>query len=449
MIQKKNIIIALLILLAGVGTLILLIFLKKPVPRKPENPKRAITVRDISRKMIVPEVKGYAFVKSSSIIQLRSQVAGKVIYASKATKNGSIVNKDEVLLKIEPDDYIIARDQADASLSILKAEKGKLVQTVKDLEEMSKAIKSDYDLEQENYNRILRLYKQNVVSLAEKDRASQALSRRQKLYIEISNKLTNAKFALQENIASIKKAESNLRQAELNLSRCVIKSPIAGRVVGCDIDEGEYLNTGQDVCIIKNDMDPELSVPLDVHSVSGILGIMPDKKRWFAIPEKMKITIAWDEEPDICKWEGEITRIQKYSPETDTVSLLVKPVSYCGKGEKHYPLLPGMFCTVTFFGEPRQGFSVPFSSLQVGNKIYTVNSKGVLKSHKVKPFLVEDDTLLLLDGLPDKCTIVSRQLPRGIINGMTIKPVYETATEASSHKSAAGTEKRDKEAHKK
>ena len=425
MIRKKNIIISFLILLSAVGIFILLGYLKPKVPMKAEKPMRSILIRPVEKKMIVPKVRGYAFVKSSAIVEIRSEVSGKVVYSSKYRKNGSIVKEGDIIFKIDPDDYQIARDYAAADLLFLKSEKERLERNIEDIEKMCLAMKSDFDLEKDNFKRIDSLFSKGVISLAEKDRASQSLSRRNKIYIEASNRLASSRFELQETIAKIKRADTTLRQAELNLKRCIIKSPLEGRVVNCNIDKGEYLNKGEILCVIKNDMKPELSVPLDVHNLSTILGIMPDKEKWFKVPKEMKVTVSWDENPKKCQWDSKIIRIEKYNLHTDSVTLLVKPEKYKGISNKDYPLLPGMFCTVDFYGIPRKGFSIPFSALQVGNKVYTVDDKGVLAAHKVEPFLIENDSLIILGGIPDKCRIVARQLPRGVISGMKINPVME------------------------
>ena len=419
-----KILIFMIILGVGVGAFIGLSLLKKPPPRKSEELLRSLIVLPLNKETIFPKVAEFAVVRTLEEISLKAQVTGKVTLCGEDTEDGVNVKKGDVLIEIEKDDYKIAKDQAEAELDILKAETKQKTQTIKDITKMLAALKDDYDLEKINYERSKKLFESKVYSKNEVERAQQAMSRRNKLYIEMSNLKSKTIFQLESIKAQTKKAQALLEKAELNLRRTSMKAPIDGRIGKCNVEIGEYLVVGQEICTITNDKKPALKVSVDATEASEILHVMPGKKYWLALPDDVKVTIAWVKRPEECKWNGKVDRIENYDTETDTLRILVSPTEYSGTKDYPFPLLPGMFCKVTFFGkEIEQAFRIPFSALQFGNNVFTVNSDGILQRHKVKPFAIEGDEVIILSGLPENEKVVIQQLPRGLVHGTKVKPM--------------------------
>lgn len=412
------------IILLGIGAFVGFKFLKKPPEKKSSELLRSLIVLPLKEETITPKVAEFAVVRTLEEVSLKAQVSGKVTCCGDGTEDGVNVKEGEVIIQIEKNDYEIAKQQAEAELDILKAEAKQKEQTIKDAAKMLAAMKDDYDLEKANYERSKNLYDKKVYSKSEVEKAQQSMSRRNKLYIEMSNLKAKTTFQLESIKAQIKKASAMLNQAKLNLDRTSVKAPINGRTGNCNVEIGEYISLGQEICTISNDKKPALQVPVDATEASDILHVMPGKKYWLALPDTVKVTIAWVKKPEACKWQGKVDRVENYDSETDTLRILVTPNKYAGNRDYPFPLLPGMFCKVTFFGAKIQNaFRIPFSALQFENNVYTVNKDGILHRHQVKPFSVEGDEVLILSGLPENETVVIQQLPRGLIHGMKVKPM--------------------------
>jgi len=421
-ITKKSVILIILILLGGVGAFVGLSILKKPPPKKSGDLLRSLRVLPLNSELITPKVAEFAVIRSLDEIILRTQVAGKIVFCGKCAEDGANVKKGDVIIEIEKDDYKIAKHQTEAELDILKAEAGKTKRTIKDVTDMLAAMKEDYDLEKINYERSKKLFDSKVYARSEVERAQQSMSRRKKLYIEMSNLLSKNTFALESIKGQTKKAEALLEKAQLNLRRASIKAPIGGRIGNCNVETGEYVVIGQEICTVTDDKKPSLKVPVDATEASEILRIKPGKKYWLEAPDDVKVTVSWVKKPEICKWNAVVTRIENYDSATDTLRILVTPTEYAGSRDNSFPLLSGMFCKVTFYGQPiKNAFRIPFSALQFGNHVFTVDKAGILHRHKVKPFTVEGDDVIILSGLPENEQVVIQQLPRGLINGMKVK----------------------------
>jgi len=419
--MKKTIII-IIILLFGVALFIGLSLLKEAPPEKSGELLRTLITLPLKKTTITPKVKEYAMVNSLQAITIKAEVSGKVIYCGHGTEDGVLVKKGEVLVEIEKRDYEIAKQTMEAALEILNADAKQMVQNIKDLKDMLVTIKEDYELEKINYERKKLLFEKKVYSKNEVEQAMQAMSRRKKMYIEAGNALSKQTFLLEATKAKIKQAKAKLDQANLNIERASIKSPIDGRISGCSIELGEYLNIGEQICAVINDKQPSLKVPVNADDALKILEVKPDTQYWLKAPDHIKATIQWLRSPESCKWNAKIARVENYSRNTDTITILVIPTDYCGNGDLSFPLLPGMFCKVTFYGAPLDNaFKIPFSALQFNDNVFTVDADGILHRNKVTPFSVEGDQVIILSGLPDNQSVVIQQLPRGLAEGMKVK----------------------------
>lgn len=416
-------IIFILILLLGAGSFFGLKLLEKPPAKKSHELLRSLIVLPLKKETITPKVTEFAIVKSLEEVKIKAQVAGKVTFCGEGTEDGVNVKKDEIIIQIEKKDYEIAKQQAEAELAILQSEEKQKLQTIEDTKKMMAALKEDYDLEKANYERSRKLFYSKVYSKSELEKAQQQMSRRNKQFIEMSNLNSKTTFQLESIKANIKKAQAMLDQAQLNLERTSVKAPINGRIGHCDVETGEYISIGQEICTVTNDQKPVLQVPVDATEASEILHVKPGEKYWLTLPDSVKVFIAWVKKPKICLWQGKVDRVENYDSETDTLHIQVSPTKYAGPNDRPFPLLPGMFCNVTFLGEKiENAFRIPFSALQFGNNVYTVDNDGILHRHQVKPFSIEGDQVVILSGLPENEMVVIQQLPRGLVHGMKVKP---------------------------
>ena len=423
--RKIRLLIITMILIFGISTCIILAIMRKAPARKIIEELPSIKVAMIEQKTIVPELEEYGVVKSLEEVKLRAQVSGKVIFCEK-NNDGEMVKKGDIILQIEKSDYEIALNKSQAELEILKSNLKKKEATVKNVAKMLKLIQEDFDLETARYERSKKLYASKVYSKNALDSAQQAFARKNKLLIEMQNTESRETISIESIKAEIKKAKALLEQAELNFKRTTVKAPISGRIAECDMSEGDFLNAGESICKIINEKKPSLTVPVDANNATNILHVVTGDKNWLALPEHIKVQISWVKKPKICSWSGRVSRIKNYDSSTDTLKLLVVPEKYIGTYKEPFPLLSGMFCNVKFEGVPiKKAFKIPFSAVQFGNNVFTVDNKGVLHRHKIDIFSIEGNQAIIKKGLPPNATVVIQQLPRGVIEGMRINPAFE------------------------
>jgi RND family efflux transporter MFP subunit len=136
------------------------------------------------------------------VVTLAPQVAGEVTQL--AVSDNQLVHKGDLLMKIDPRDYQVAVDFGKAAVDQAQA---------------------DYDNKKKEAERRLKLT--DLVATPEE----------QQTYVASAN------IAL----ATIEQRRANLRQAEINLERTEIRSPVNGWVTNLQLRRGDYTATGQAV----------------------------------------------------------------------------------------------------------------------------------------------------------------------------------------------------------
>ncbi|VAX15978.1 ABC transporter, RND-adapter-like protein [hydrothermal vent metagenome] len=142
-------------------------------------------------------------------VELRPEVTGEIV--DLPVKEGDIVKKGQLLIRIKPVQYIAQRNRAAATLEASKA-------MLKVREATLEKVKADY---------------KRIKELFQKDLASE-----QELETAKSNYLQNVgQYESQE--ASVKQAAAGLADAEEQLQKTAIYSPIDGRITALNVELSE------------------------------------------------------------------------------------------------------------------------------------------------------------------------------------------------------------------
>jgi RND family efflux transporter MFP subunit len=152
------------------------------------------------RAAIAPEEVFVARTEASEVVEVRARVAG--FLEEQLFVDGSFVEKDAVLYRLERGPFVSALERAKASLEVAKAER----------------VRAEAE-----YERAQRAVASSAVSLSE---ASLRLADRDKAF------------------ASVASAEAAVRAAELDLGYTEIRSPIAGRIDRSLVSVGNLVGSG-------------------------------------------------------------------------------------------------------------------------------------------------------------------------------------------------------------
>ena len=232
-----NIVIPLLILILAGGIAISLV---KTAPRPERQPKPRLAPLVESRQVILAshsiDIEAWGLVQPAEQITLRSQVDGRIIEIKPEFVPGGHFEHNDVILRIDPTDYVLARQQRQS-----------------DLEKAKAALL----LEQGN----------QVVAQQEFKLLGESLSDQEQTLVLRIPQLNTAR-------AAVAAATAALQSAKLALSRTVVKAPFDANVLRRHVNLGTYATTTTDLGTLVGTREywVELVVPLA-------------QLRWITIPQ--------------------------------------------------------------------------------------------------------------------------------------------------------------------
>ncbi len=207
MATKKQIIIPIAVLMAGIAALSFFSAMKKPPEEKQEVVDTPIvSVNNISLAPMTLKVDSYGMVTPKYETQLIAQVNGEIVELSDVFQRGGFVKKDQLLARIDPNDYQAALIDAQASMASARAALEKEVAQGKVAEREWKQITDSSPTE-----------------------------------------LSLRKPQLAQELARVKAAQAAVLRAERNLERTEIRAPYDAMIDSRDIGLGAFVSVGKQI----------------------------------------------------------------------------------------------------------------------------------------------------------------------------------------------------------
>ena len=343
----------------GMGVLIFmgLASMKKP-PIKKERPLvaplvEAITVHPEDLQMIV---YGFGTAEPKVSVQIVPQVSGQVVNCHVNFVEGGFFKAGEPLVKIDPRDYELAVENAEAIVA-----------------------QADYILKQEE--------SEGLVAITEWEALHPDEEPSSLLVLRIPQ-IKNAQAQLQS-------AQAKLSRAKLDLERTAVSMPFDGRVVTKNVDHGQYVTPGQPIATVYGTEVIEIVVPLE-----------DDQLEWFDAPlghangngngskPGPEALITTEFAGESRSWKGRIVRTEGQIDPTSRMIQVVAEVTKPFEQKNHnVPLTPGMFVNVEIKGKQLNNIiRVPRYAVRSDDTVWLAR-EGQLPG---------GDTALLLHVLPVK-----------------------------------------------
>jgi len=265
-------------------------------------------------------------------VKLTPDVSGEIVEL--AVKEGDQVKKGTFLLKIKPENYIMARNRAEATLNNSRAR--------------LKQAEAQLELTKLNFERSKELFEQNAIAKSEFEQAT--------------TNFNSAKAEKEAAEYSVQSALASLKEAEENLTKTSIYAPISGTVSMLLVEQGERvvgteLMSGTEILRIADLNRMEVEVEVNENDIVRV-----------ALGDTALIEVdAYND----TRFRGVVTEIPVSANTTGLttdqvtnfkVKILLLADSYKDKVSKAnpYPLRPGMSATADIQTNMKQGvFSVP------------------------------------------------------------------------------------------
>jgi HlyD family secretion protein len=212
-------------------------------------------------------------IKGSGIIEITEvdvafEVPGTI--KERYVEEGSLLDKGEPIARVDDREYRLLVDRATAAKAAAEARyrlvlKGPRAQEIDQALAAVEAADSDFTTSQREFDRIRALYEAHVASQSEFDRTKAAFAGAQATRDRAHAQLAMLKEGsrteeVEEGRARLREGEKALELAELNLSRCQLFAPIAGRVLSKNREVGEMAPAGASVITLGDLTRPWLNL---------------------------------------------------------------------------------------------------------------------------------------------------------------------------------------------
>ena len=241
---------------------------KRLKKRRPEYKKKRVIVPSITAAILIIlgitaaihatfyQSTDDAFVEGR-LVSVAPRVAAPVVKL--LVDDNQNVKAGTLLVELDPKDFEVALNQANAKLEEAKAAFNMSTKKVdesaskvnKSFEDISSA-ESRLDFAQKDFARYKDLYKDGIVSKQAYEKAKTVLDVAKADYNSAQEQADAAKHALESgkakakaDEATIEKLEAEVEQAKLNLKYTKIYAPQDGMVAARSVEKGNYVNVGQ------------------------------------------------------------------------------------------------------------------------------------------------------------------------------------------------------------
>lgn len=369
-VYRKFLLIPIIFIIAAVATFAL-------TKMKPEAPKQDAENLDLLVEVIELETSTQSFaIQSQGTVRPRTQtilsaeVSGSVISISPKLIAGGVFAKDEVLMRIDPTNYTVAVDRAEALLAQRQIE----------FDGATKLLRQGYR--------------------AESEYASAA--------------------------AALAAARADVVAARRNLERTYIRLPYEGMVLSKEADLGQFVNPGTRLGVTFATDYAEVRLPLTDQDLAFVE--IPDPREVTrsggADGPGVKLTAV--QKGRITEWDAQIVRsegvVDEKSRVTYAVARVVDPYRLHGAG----PSLPiGTFVAASIEGSNEVDvIPVPRGALRGADQVLVVNDDNEIEIRTVDILRADTQFAYLTGGVSagERITTTAIEAPT---NGMSVRTVAE------------------------
>lgn len=432
--SKKRMLLLFPALAIGVAAFILLVKGKSP-PQREVLAERVTAVRVIMAPQVavVPRAVGYGIVQPGTYWNAISQVGGEVVEMHPDLDEGAIIPADELLFRIDPQEYGLATTRSEAELDNLRAQLRELDQRQKNLVATLQTERQALEIARMELQRKQQLLKRGTISASEVDQQQRQYLSQKNVVQELENSLALIPAEREALEARLQSGLTNLEDTKLDVGRTEIRSPFPLRIEEVSVELHQYAPAGTVLARAYDIEEAEIPAQMPLATLKGVISgdvEMVSFMHQFSM-EKFRETLGLSAVVRMIfgdrslEWEARFERIgEKIDPSTRTVPVYVvvdKPYEKAIPGERP-PLFKNMYCQVELRGRPQAPrVVIPRSALHAGNRVYVANEQNRLEFRQVTPGYRLSGFVAIDAGLaPEERIVVSQLQPA--VEGQLLAP---------------------------
>ncbi|MCP4118806.1 MAG: biotin/lipoyl-binding protein [Desulfobacteraceae bacterium] len=397
---------------------------------------RKVRTLEIQPMDVVPSVLGYGYVEPDKVWQVVPEVSGKVIGTSQVFSKGNFAGKGDLLITLDPTDYQLAVNQAEAEIKNIRARLTELDKNEQNTGRLLEIQQSLLALKKKELERNETARRTRAISESALDKARMNYQTQRILVQDLENALTLIPANRQALKAQLDLNLVKLAKARVDLDRTRIHVPFNCRITETRVEVGQFVQAGQ--ILAKADgterveMTAQVSMEKMIRLFLSVDGSVTAKDIVFRDLIKMdmlrkmldlKVKVRLVNDGFDTQWDADFARAgATIDPQTRTMGIIVvveKPYEQIILGVRP-PLVRNMFCEVEISGKPlSQRTVIPRSALHE-DKVYVVGPESRLVRRPVRVEFAQGDFYVLKPGLDHGEQIVVSDLTPAI-DGMLLE----------------------------
>lgn len=335
----------------ALGLIVILLLLSKAGMIGNKDKGKEVETALVNEMTIIETVSATGKIQPETEIKISSEVSGEIIELP--IKEGQVVKKGQLLVRINPDLYTSSLNRSVAGLSNTKANLSQSEATLKEA--------------QANYNRNKTLFEKGIISKSEWDRVVATYE--------------SAQAAKQAAYYGVQSASATVTEAKDNLGRTVIYAPADGTISLLSVELGErVLGTqqmaGTEILRVANLNNMEVEVDVNENDIVKInIGDSTNIEVDAYLKKQFKgIVTSISNSASTAVSADQVTNFK--------VKVRILKESYQdlmeGKPETYSPFRPGMTATVDIITKRKEKvFGIPISAVVMKSDTLSTNKVEV------------------------------------------------------------------------
>lgn len=371
----KKILVPLLVVAVG-GVVAYFVATSKPAVERetPESPPPLVTVIEARRADVPLDVASQGTVEPRTESTLVAQVAGRILSVSRDFAEGSFVRAGQTLVRIDPDDYELAVEQAQAQVAS--------AETRLQLEE------AEAEVARQEWRELGR---GEPTALAAREPQ------------------------VREARAALESARANLAQARLHLERTTVEAPFDGRIRTKQADVGQFVSPGTPLATVFATDWAEVRLPVPKDQLA-FLDLDLDRNRTDGAGPEVRLSADIGGGPRT--WSARVVRtggtLDTRTRMLDVFARVDDPYGRRGsrrradgKGETGgagdwMPLPMGLFVEARIAGKvARDAVRAPRVALRPDGRLMVVDGDDRLRFREVEVIRTEGDSVVVGSGIEE------------------------------------------------
>lgn len=369
--SKKIALPILLVVLALVIGQIIIKTTQKPEKKRPQRTAYAVDVVLLKAESQIVKLQATGTVIPALEITLRARVAGEIIEVSLEFIDGGTFRQGEQILKIDPADYRLAREQKKAALA-----------------------EAEYQLKLEEGQRDIAAREWELIASAADETDADR---------ELALRVPHLKY----RAAKLEAADAELEKAELDLGRTEVRAPFNAVVVDRLTDLGAQASTQDSLATLAG---------TDVFYVRTSIPV--DRLQWIECdPENGSQATVTRGMGDVRK--GRVVRLESQLEELGRMARVLIAIENPLQGDT--PVLLSEYVRVEIEGAPVDGaYRLPRSALHDDGFVWLATPEGALEIRAVDVVWRDANHVIVSGGLNDGERLILTNLSTPV-NGMKLR----------------------------